>query len=264
MAKKGVGLVLGGGGARGFFHIGVIKALQELDVRVVEVAGTSMGALIGTLYAYDPDYDFDQMIHDFNYVSLAKISHKTSGIISPEKVEEYIHSLIPARHFSDLKIPLSFPAVDINEGKEVIFRKGKLFPPLIASMSIPGVFPVVEYKRKYLVDGGLLNNVPVDLIQNNIPLIVSDVSLQKCNITSTAHKREVMKNVYLIPRYQIMAEKLDRIRANRKVLLLEFHEHYHILDFRKAKIKHMVDLGYESVMKHKHKILEYNTVFDKR
>lgn len=254
---KGVGLVLGGGGARGFFHIGVIKALQELKIPIVEISGTSIGAIIGAILAYDPNFDFDLILKNFNYLKLVTISNKSTSFISSRKIERYIKSFIKAEYFSDLKIPLSFNAVDINTGHEIVFRKGQLFPGLLASIAIPGVFPLVKIKNNILCDGGLINNVPVNLIKDKkIPLIVSDIRIAKKKITIHSSKKTILSNVYLIPRYILMDKNISDAEKNREVFHIDFHEKYNIFKFKKKETEELVKKGYEFIYKHEKRLKE--------
>jgi NTE family protein len=255
-ARRKIALVLSGGGARGFFHIGVIKALRELNIEIKEIAGSSIGAIIGALYASKPDIDFDALIDNISYTTLAEFSYQTISILSTKKLEAYLKKNIGVNTFSALTIPLSLPIVDINSGEEIVYRTGELFPPLIASMSIPGIFPLVKYENRILCDGGLLNNIPANLItQKKLPLIISDISLQKNKIDLKSSRLQIMKNIYLIPRYRLIAQELNSIKKERKVVHIEFHDYYHIFNFRKKNIKKMIALGYAMTMQEKEHIL---------
>ena len=249
---EGIGLVLGGGGARGFFHLGVIKALQELKIPIVEISGTSIGAAIGSILAHNPQFDFNKIIDNFNYLSLVSISSNSTGLISSKKIEKYTKDLLEATRFSELKIPFSCNAVDINTGKEVVFRKGRILPAVMASMAIPGIFPLVKSKNRILCDGGLINVVPVDLIsRKDIPLVVSDIRLPKRKITVSSSKKDVLFNSYLAPRYSITNEKLAKEKEERKVFHIAFRKKHGLFSFNKKEADKLVQAGYKSIHKHK-------------
>jgi len=248
-----ISLVLGGGGARGFFHVGVIKALKELNVEIIEISGASIGALIGALYAINPDFDFEKLLDDIDFLSITKIL-KGEGLTSTKKIYEKVRKLIPNKRFSSLKIPLRFVTNDINTGEEIIFDKGTLYPGLFASFAIPGVFPLVKWRKRLLCDGGLTNDVPVDLVKGK-KIIISDIRIQKNNISANTSRVHILKNTFLIPREILQKIKNKKALKNKSFVELSFHKHHHIFDFRKEKLENMIQIGYEETMKQKKKIL---------
>ena len=195
--RKKVGLVLGGGGAKGAAEVGVLKVLEEADIPVDYIAGTSIGAIVGGLYAIGYDAaDIDSLYRNQNWLFLLsdQVKRESETFLSKEEREKYIVHIplskerkvsLPTGYvkgqnilnlfskltvgyhqvddFSNLPIPYRCVAVDLVEGKEVVFSSGSLPLAMRASMSIPGVFAPVEWKGKMLVDGGALNNLPVDV-----------------------------------------------------------------------------------------------------
>ena len=167
-----VGLVLGGGGARGLAHIGVIKVLEEEGIPVDIVVGTSVGALIGALYAGGVDMEeIEQLAEEIGWNDLVDLSLnpiKLFGmkhIISADKMERYIAEKIKNRRFDELDKPLALIACDIQTGERIIFREGMVAPACRASASMPGIFEPVEYRHRFLVDGGMVDNVPADVAE---------------------------------------------------------------------------------------------------
>lgn len=246
MGKK-VSLVLGGGGARGIFHMGLLKAIQELGFEVEEISGTSIGAIVGVMYADNPNIDFAKVINNVNYFRIAKISYSNSGIISSDSIEKYLKEIIKSKKFSDLKIKLSFTTVDINKGEEVIFNKGDIFPGLIASMSIPTIFPIKKVKNKYLCDGGVLNNLPLDLIKKRKKVIVSDITMHKSKINEKSSRLDVIRNVYIIIRDKFLDYKKKGFKKN--VIYIKFDKDYNMFDFRKSNLIKLYNLGYKKSIK---------------
>jgi NTE family protein len=167
--EKKVGLVLSGGSSRGIAHIGVLKILKENDVNIDYIAGSSMGALIGAAYSAGMSIeDIEKKVLKFNQKELSNLSDWSfrTGLIKGEKIEKFIKDFIKVKDFSELKIPLVVNATDLSTGKEVIFNKGNLIHAIRASMNFPGYFAPIKIENRYLVDGGLVNPVPMSLLQD--------------------------------------------------------------------------------------------------
>ncbi|MGF1497531.1 MAG: patatin-like phospholipase family protein [Elainellaceae cyanobacterium] len=165
MAKK-IGLVLGGGGARGWAHIGVIRTLEEAGVKIDYVAGTSIGALVGSVYAVGALDELEAFAAEATrdrLLPLIDISFPGLGLIKGERVYELISQYLEDKTFEQTHIPLRCVATNFLSNKEVVFESGRILDAVRASISIPGIF--VPFKRGgvYLVDGGAVNPVPVDV-----------------------------------------------------------------------------------------------------
>ncbi len=167
-----VGVALGGGGARGLAHIGVLKAFEEGDVPIGAISGTSVGALIGSLYAAGvTTAQMEQMSEQIGWSSLTNYSRYslmrlflTEEKLSSANMEVYLRQQIGDIHFDQLKIPFACVATDLQTGERVIFREGPVALGARASATIPGMFEPVEFRHRYLVDGGLVTNLPTDLL----------------------------------------------------------------------------------------------------
>ena len=167
-----VGVALGGGGARGLAHIGVLKAFEEEDIPVGAIAGTSVGALIGSLYAAGiTTSQMEQMSQDIGWSSLTNYSRYsmvklilTEQKMSTEKMEIYLRKQMDDTRFDQLKIPFACVATDLQTGERVVFREGSVALAARASATIPGLFEPVLFRHRYLVDGGLVTNIPTDLL----------------------------------------------------------------------------------------------------
>jgi NTE family protein len=193
-----IGLVLGGGGAKGLAHVGVIRVLEENQIPIDVVAGTSMGAIVGALYAsgYSADelediitkMDWHNVFNDktsrgrstfrrkaeeFGFLTDYKVSFKNGKIVLPQgiiqgqnlflELSNLLSETRSVGKFENLPIPFRLVATDLSSGDAVIMKDGDLASAVFASMAIPGLIPPVERDGKYLIDGGLVNNVPVDL-----------------------------------------------------------------------------------------------------
>jgi NTE family protein len=157
-------LVLGSGGARGYAHIGVIQVLEEHDVEVVAVAGSSMGALIGGLYAagkLEPYTEWVSSLSQLQVLGLLDASHTGSGAIGAEKIFARLHELLDGVLIENLRIPYTAVATDLLARKAVWFQRGPVETAVRASIAMPGVFTPVMLNGRLLVDGGLMDPVPV-------------------------------------------------------------------------------------------------------
>jgi NTE family protein len=167
-----IGLALGTGAARGLAHIGVLRALMEAEIPIDMVAGTSMGAMIGACFANDGDISTaEKMALKTGWREVARILDLKlgllgKGLIRGQKIEVLLHSLIGNAEFKDLKIPFAAVATDVNTGEEVVIKKGSVIQAVRASISIPGIFIPVSFEGKCLVDGGLVNPVPADVLRD--------------------------------------------------------------------------------------------------
>jgi NTE family protein len=165
-AKK-VGLALGGGYARGLAHIGVLEVLEREGIPVDLIAGTSAGALVGALYACERDAALiKKQAAQMDWVGLTSLIDLTihrSGFLGGRRVSNLLKRLMGDARFEDLAIPFSCVATDIITGDQVVLSSGPVLEAVRASISVPVVFTVVKNQGRYLVDGGLVNPVPVSV-----------------------------------------------------------------------------------------------------
>ncbi len=178
--KKKVQLVLGSGGARGIAHIAVIEELENNGYEIIEIVGCSMGAVIGGIYAggHLPEYREWLFSLDRNQVfDLTDFTLKREGFVKGEKIFAKHREMTGDLNIEDFKIPFTAVSVDVKSGKEVHFSSGDLYKALRASVSIPGVFLPVENKKQMLVDGGVLNPLPLNLVQKREDALVVAVDL---------------------------------------------------------------------------------------
>lgn len=165
--KFKVGLCLSGGGTRGFSYLGAFKAFQEYGIEFDMVAGTSTGSLFGAIYA--SKMDLDEIKTVANGLKNKDFRQSKLGILpsSMDKLEELILSVLPVKKAEDLLVPYFAVAVDLKTGKEIHFNSGDLGKIITGSCSIPGVFLPVKYKNMTLIDGGVRNNIPADVLKMN-------------------------------------------------------------------------------------------------
>jgi NTE family protein len=162
-----LGLVLGGGGARGMAHIGVLKVLDQAGIQIDCIAGTSMGGVIAAAYAkglsaVEIESEATHFARIGNIIKLLDPNPSRRGLIEGNRVRNYLEELFGSdSSFEMLRIPLALNAVDLNSGCEVIMKSGPLLPALLATTAVPGLFSPVRKEGYHLVDGGVINNVPV-------------------------------------------------------------------------------------------------------
>jgi len=171
--KYKIGLVLSGGGARGFAHLGVLQALNESGIFPDILSGTSAGALAGVLYCdgISPNEILKKMKVS-NRLDYMRPAFPRDGLLQISGISKLLELHLKAKKFEDLKIPLIVCATDLNNGKAVYFSKGNLITSVIASSSIPVLFKPVIINKIYYVDGGVLDNLPIKPIENKCNLVI--------------------------------------------------------------------------------------------
>ncbi len=164
MGWMNITLALSGGGVKGFAHIGAIQALERHGVTICGIAGTSAGGLVGTLYAAGISAnEMKARLRDINQVGLfAHLRGEGPALFGLGKVEAILHEILGDRNFNDLRIPLAVTATDLNSGMPVVIKHGRLVDAVLATSAVPGVFPARELDGCRLVDGGVMNPVPVN------------------------------------------------------------------------------------------------------
>ncbi len=220
--EKKIALVLGGGGVKGISHIGVLRRLEQHGFQICAISGTSIGALVGVLYALG--YSVDEIEHMFTDFKLTKLygqmrEHEPS-FLGLAGLTRRLNELIGDRTFADLKLPLAMTAVWVEYGRVVTLREGRLVDSLLASMALPGVFPMKTIHRMGLVDGGMLNAVPVaaarSLVESHSPVVA-------VALTAPLGVPATMQRIYFpkfIPHWLAEAVKRLRFMQALDVLLL--------------------------------------------
>ena len=179
--EKHAALVLSGGGARGIAHIGVIDELEKRGYEITSLAGTSMGALVGGIYALGRQDDFVEWLYTLDrlkVISLVDFTLSRQGLIKGDRVFNRIKEFIPDEDIENLRIPYAAVAADILGREEVVFTSGSVYDAIRASISIPTVLTPVKTGRRLLVDGGVINNIPIKHVKRHPgdTLVVVDVN----------------------------------------------------------------------------------------
>ena len=157
----GIGLALGGGFARGIAHVGVLKVLEEENIPIRLIAGTSVGALIGAAYCSGVTIpELEQMAARVRFKDFARWTLSRYGFASNERMIRFLNQLLKVKTFEELRIPLAVTATDFSTGEGVVFHSGPLVDPVRASCAYPGMFLPVKIRGRLLVDGMLAHTVP--------------------------------------------------------------------------------------------------------
>ncbi|OLO40778.1 esterase [Alkalihalophilus pseudofirmus] len=166
MERPKIGLALGSGGARGFAHIGVLKVLEDAKVPIDVIAGSSMGSLVGVLYGAGQSTDhLERFAKLFRRKYYLDFIVPKMGFVAGKKVKELIHILAKGKNLEDLSPPVSVVATDLLKGERVVFNNGPAAPAVRASISIPGIFVPEKLNGRLLVDGGVIDRVPVSVVR---------------------------------------------------------------------------------------------------
>lgn len=242
--KYKTGLVLSGGGARGFAHIGVLKALNDSGIFPDVISGTSAGALVGVLYAdgHSPEEIF-RLMNTTSRLHYIRPTVPREGLLQISGIERILRENLHADKFEDLKIPLYVTATDLNNGKAEYFSEGNLLNTVIASASIPVLFKPVIINNTYYVDGGVLDNIPVKPIEDKCDFLIGS------SVNPTGFEATVKSLVQIAERAFFLSLSKEAMEKAKKfdvfIAPLELKD-YKVLDPEKAA--EVFDIGYKATM----------------
>jgi NTE family protein len=248
-----IGLVLSGGGARGFAHLGVLKVLDELNLKPAAISGVSSGAIFGALYSYGKTPgEILELAKRHSYFGISNFLWRKEGLFSMETIRKILTEAIPENSFECLKIPLYVNATDLLHNKTIFFSSGELIEPLIASASFPVLFEPVPIENSKFVDGGVLDNFPVE------PLI----DLCDKIIGSHVNRLETIRDINARLSKAMMIERCFHLaiansvysKVHRCDIFIEPHLNSFGL-FRMRNIEQIFEIGYQAALKEKDTIL---------
>ena len=244
--KLKVGLALGSGGLWGLAHIGVLKVLEENNISIDYIAGSSMGAIIGALYSLNPNVkELEERAFSLTKKDLTKLidlNIPKVSLIKGDKVRSFLKNLIGNRTFLDTKIPLAIVTTDLKTGKEVVIKEGKLINAIMASISIPGVFPPIKSQEGLLVDGGLINPTPVNIAREMGSDVVIGVDLTMKSKTELKNPNifQILMRSYEILRTQSTKFNIDENDENLLIIKPNITE---LRKFKFYEIQKFIDEG---------------------
>ncbi|MBE9481383.1 MAG: patatin-like phospholipase family protein [Bacteroidetes bacterium] len=213
--KKPVSLVLSSGGAKGLAHIGVINELEKQGFQITSVSGSSIGSIIGGIYAMGklPEYsNWAKTLNQKAIWGLMDFTVSTNGLLKGEKVIDKMRTFIPDMPIEKMNIPFAAVATDILNEKEVVFRSGSFYEAIRASVAIPTIITPVKYKDTILVDGGVLNPVPIEYVARNNNDILIVVNLY-------GEKKDEIEKSNLIEDKNQTSTKLESLLKNISKLI---------------------------------------------
>ena len=181
---KDVSLVLSSGGARGLAHIGAIEELEANGYRITSIAGCSMGALVGGVYAAGKLGEFREWMKTIDRKKMLKLtdfSLSLNHLVKGNRIIEAIMEFVPDVAIEDLSIPYCAVATDLKAGKEVVFNKGSLFQAIRASISLPSFYAPVQHDGMVLIDGGVINPIPLNRVKRHTGDILVGVDVSGCD-----------------------------------------------------------------------------------
>jgi NTE family protein len=253
-----VGLALGGGAVRGLAHIGVIKVLKKYEIPIDFIAGTSMGGAIGGLVAAGIDIEeIEEFILSTPSYRFMDLGIRKRGLIAGNKIYAMLIHFLEQKGLGDikienLKVPFRAVTVDIIKGKVFVFDEGSLSLAIRATTSVPGIFSPVHYQDKVLVDGGVLNNLPADLLREKEMDVVIAVDVER------EHEEQEPRNLFEVVYRSFTIMMTRQRRANLKYADVVFRpEVGHILAFDTSKIRECIDAGEREAQHKIHELMKF-------
>ncbi|GGE41187.1 esterase [Pullulanibacillus camelliae] len=248
MAKPKIGLALGSGGAKGFAHIGVLKVLTEAEIEIDYLAGSSMGALACALFGIGHDWrTMYKMATTFKRQHFLDFSLTKLGLVSGDKVTELIKALTHNKRFEDCHIPVSIVATDLISGQRVIFKSGYLYEAVRASISIPGIFAPVKRGKQVLVDGGVIDRVPVTVVKE----MGADVTIAVD--VSSYYGRTDVRSIYdvIMNSIDIMQQQIVTLQESSAQIVIKPPVGQYLGSTRAlASMENIIKIGEESARQH--------------
>ena len=213
-----VGIALGGGAAKGFAHIGVIKMLEANGITPVVVSGTSAGSVVGALYASGMDaFAMQEKAFALDESKIRDVSLFSGGVIKGQKLQDYVNELVGGRTLEKMRKPLAVVATNLADGKRTVFVRGNTGQAVRASSSIPGVFEAVSIGKANYIDGGITSPVPVDAARELGAefVIAVDISSKATGIgSSTSMLGNINQSI------RIMGQKLGALELQRADIVI--------------------------------------------
>ncbi len=218
LRRKKIGLALGSGAARGLAHIGVLEVLKKEGIPIDMIAGTSAGAAVGAIYAWSTDIDqMKEQALEAGWKKIAPLidpSFPKTGLIKGKKIKNLLASYVGGNiKFSDLKIPFACVATDIETGEEVVIDRGSVPEAVRASISVPAIFTVVKRGDRYLVDGGLVNPVPVSVVKRMGADFIIAVNVMP-EVTDRTEKMNKEPNIFQIIMQSLYITTYSLVRSS--------------------------------------------------
>ncbi|MBV9328426.1 MAG: patatin-like phospholipase family protein [Chloroflexi bacterium] len=213
ITRRKVGLALGGGGLKGYAHLGVLRALERAGLHVDYLAGTSIGGVVASLYALNHAPDTIADVLDAAAETLVRPALSTRSLLSADRLRGFLRRQGECVTFDDLPLPLALVACDIYSGREVVFRSGLIWPAVLATVAVPGLFPAQPIGPYRLVDGGVLNPVPADVARDMGADVVVAVRLRDERPLGQAEARATIPTGQSPSMLEVMTRSVDLLQG---------------------------------------------------
>ncbi len=258
--QKKLGIALGGGGACGLAHVGVLEVLERENIKISQITSTSMGAIVGALYAYG--YTIEEIktiakrfIRYTTIVDFGFVVTWGKALFSGNKVERILRKYLKDAKIEDLKIPFKATAVDLVSGKLKVFDSGDLVSAVRCSMNVPGVFAPVVTDTEILIDGGMMNNVPHDLLDKDkvdFKLAIDVINIKNYSIEDMRGIREI-----LAQSLSVSLKEQTRLKKRACNMMVEIDtKDIHSYDFSSKKALEAMRYGEEQMNEKVEKLKE--------
>jgi NTE family protein len=239
------GLALGGGAVLGAAHIGVLKALDELNITIDCIAGTSIGAFVSAFYAFGFTWqDIEEISEDIAWGDLSGISFSNMGLLSNSKMGDLIREYIGQVDLKDAVLPTAMIAADINSMEKIVLTRGDVSMAVMASTCIPGVFVPVEIDGRMLIDGGVVENVPVSPLREMGAELIIAVDL------SSRHSKHPPENLIeiLMRSFMMMSHTVTGYQLkDADIIISPDLSEFNVVDIDQSP--ELIRIGYQEAMK---------------
>lgn len=243
--------MLSGGGARGCSHIGVIQALSELGIPISAISGTSAGAIIGLLHAAGlSPQEMVEQIEKQHFLKVTNFNLKGNGLFKSKTIIDFLKSSLSVSKFEELNTQLFVTATNLEDGVITVFNSGDFLKPVAASAAIPLIFEPVIIRDKPYLDGGILNNFPVEPLENICDVIIGS------NVSSWPENHKTWSTFKVVQRSFQLAIGSNLDEKTKKCDVIIDPPIGHFSAFTKSKINELVSLGYEETMKKSNRIIQ--------
>ncbi len=245
MRRPKIGLALGGGGAYGLAHVGVIKVLEKEEIPISMLAGTSAGAIIGSLYASGlKASQLEEITKKIKFRDLMHISIANNGFFNAIPLSRFVESTTGKSDISEMKIPFYVVATDLQSGSKVVLEKGPLGKVVLASSSIPGIFPPIHYEGMILADGGIVENVPARTLQEKGADIVVGVNVLGC--VQKTQKLDTIPDLIIQTLHLFLIQGSKSIAESADIMICPKITDAEPYNFKKAKV--LIEAGEQAAV----------------
>ncbi|MBM7701752.1 patatin-like phospholipase family protein [Metabacillus iocasae] len=252
MTDPRVGIALGSGGARGFAHLGVMKVLQEENIPIDYIAGSSMGALVAAFYATGLELELLYKIaHAFKRKYYLDFTVPKMGFIVGNRIKELVRTFTRGKNIEELDIPIAIVTTDLKTGEKIVFKSGPVAEAVRASISIPGIFVPEQWNGRLLVDGGVVDRIPVSVVKDMGADIVVGVDVSRVKVDAE------VGSIFdvILQSLDILQDELVKNREIASDVMIRPHvEMFSSRAF--TNIKEMISIGEEEAYKQVPKIKE--------